>query len=89
VLEGCRFLSFADQLAGSHELAGLCPTRSYARKNIAYLEAIAGGAKVIVETDDDNFPRDAFWLPRVPTIACRPVDFDGWVNVYRYFYGNL
>lgn len=88
-LEGCRFLSIADQLAGCHELAALCPTRSYARKNIAYLEAIASGAKVIVETDDDNFPRDDFWLPRVSKTACRPVDFDGWVNVYRYFSGNF
>jgi hypothetical protein len=84
-LEGCHYLSVADQQAGSHELGRLCPTRSYARKNIAYLEAIARGADVIVETDDDNFSREAFWLPRVPQLACRPVDHGGWVNVYAYF----
>ena len=84
-LEGCRYLSVADQQAGKHELGRLCPTRSYTRKNIAYLEAIAAGAEVIVETDDDNFPRETFWLPRTPNVAARNVAFDGWVNVYAYF----
>lgn len=84
-LEGCRFLSVADQQDSGHELGRACPTRSYTRKNIAYLEAIAAGADIIVETDDDNFPRDAFWEPRNAGFACRPVDFDGWVNVYDYF----
>lgn len=84
-LDGCRFLSVAAQQAGAHELGRLCPTRSYARKNIAYLEAIAGGADAIVETDDDNFPQDAFWLPRNPVVKCRPVELDAWVNVYAYF----
>ncbi len=84
-LEGCRFLSVADQQAGAHELGRLCPTRSYARKNIAYLDAIAAGARVIVETDDDNFPLESFWAPRVREVACRPVDHNGWVNVYAYF----
>ena len=84
-LEGCRFLSIAAQQAGDHELGRACPTRSYTRKNIAYLDAIARGAKVIVETDDDNFPREPFWEPRKPEFTCRKVDFDGWVNVYDYF----
>lgn len=89
LLDGCRFLSVADQQAGAHELGRLCPTRSYARKNIAYLEAIAAGAQVIVETDDDNFPRDAFWQPRVPQVSARPVHHNGWVNVYAYFSDNF
>jgi hypothetical protein len=84
-LEGCRFLSVAAQQSGLHQLGRLCPVRSYARKNIAYLNAIAAGARVIVETDDDNFPRETFWLPRVSRSACRPVDHEGWVNVYAYF----
>jgi hypothetical protein len=84
-LDGCRFLSVEDQRALPHELARLCPVRSYARKNIAYLDAIASGASVIVETDDDNFPRDSFWAPRGRKITCRPVETDAWVNVYAYF----
>jgi hypothetical protein len=84
-LEGCRFLSIEAQQSGPHSLGRLCPTRSYSRKNIAYLDAIAAGANVIVETDDDNFPRDTFWLPRQRMVSCRPVETDAWVNVYAYF----
>lgn len=59
-LGGCDFLSVDDQLAWGQKLnlryARACPTRHYARKNVGYLEAIRGGARVIVETDDDNIP---------------------------------
>lgn len=59
-LAGCEFMSVDDQLAWGQKLnlryARACPTRHYARKNVGYLEAIRGGAKVIVETDDDNIP---------------------------------
>ena len=84
-LDGCRFLSVADQQGGDFETGRQCPTRSYARKNLAYLAAIAGGAQVLVETDDDNFPRETFWKPRATRVACRPVEGDRWVNVYGYF----
>ncbi len=84
-IEGCHFLSIKDQEQLGFAFSKRCPTRSYARKNIAYLHAIARGAKVIVETDDDNFPRDAFWEPRTPRVVCQPVKHDGWVNVYAYF----
>jgi STELLO glycosyltransferases len=84
-LEGCRFLSIMDQQSGNFEFGKLCPVKSYARKNVAYLDAISRGAEVIVETDDDNFPCEAFWLPRTRQVTCRYVNHDGWVNVYSYF----
>jgi len=84
-LEGCRFLSLTVQQSLGYTFAELCPTKSYARKNIGYLEAIAKGAQVVVETDDDNFPRDTFWQPRSPRMVCRTVKEDQWVNVYGYF----
>ena len=84
-IPGCRFLSLADQQRSPFRLGRLCPTRSYSRKNLAYLEAIMAGAQVIVETDDDNFPRDAFWMPRTRQVRARRVDADGWVNTYHYF----
>ena len=84
-LEGCRFLSIKAQQESAHSLGQICPTASYSRKNIAYLEAIVSGAGAIVETDDDNFPRESFWLPRTREIECHNVDFSGWVNVYSYF----
>lgn len=84
-LDDCRFYSLAEQRKLEFEFARKCPTRHYARKNIGYLVALKEGASVIVETDDDNFPEEAFWDERrrrqsVPTAAGA-----GWLNVYRYF----
>ncbi len=84
-LDGCRFLSLEDQRASGFALAKICPERSYTRKNLGYLSAIRAGATVIVETDDDNLPRDEFWRPRESVVSCRKVTTDGWVNAYRYF----
>jgi hypothetical protein len=84
-LEGCRFLSLESQRESGFSLGGICPERSYTRKNIGYLSAMRAGAKVIVETDDDNHPRKEFWTPRRIQVECRPVETDGWVNAYRYF----
>ena len=88
-LEGCRFLSLGQQRGTGFLLASKCPERSYTRKNIGYLEAMRAGADVIVETDDDNHPKEEFWRTRALRVPCRPVTTDGWVNVYRYFSGNF
>lgn len=84
-LEGCRFLSLTDQRQSGFALGTVCPERSYTRKNIGYLDAIRAGASVIVETDDDNHPREEFWRARELKKDCRKVATDDWVNAYRYF----
>lgn len=84
-LEGSQFLSLEDQRRSGFELGRICPERSYTRKNLGYLSAIRAGAAVIVETDDDNLPRETFWQPRNLVRTCRPVAADGWVNAYCYF----
>lgn len=84
-LEGCRFYALEEQYVTPFKLAHLCPTRHYARKNLGYLLAVAGGASIIVETDDDNLPYEEFWNDRVRNQAVPAIDGGGWVNVYRYF----
>ena len=84
-LEGCEFHSVASQRASGLRYAGLCPTRSYARKNIGYLMAMRDGARVIAETDDDNYPRAGFWGERERVACGSRLAGGGWVNVYRYF----
>jgi len=88
-MEGCRFLSLKDQHDSGFSLGLKCPERSYTRKNIAYLEAMRSGAEVIVETDDDNHPKEEFWCTRELRMKCRTVEKDGWINVYRYFSENF
>lgn len=50
------FLSVEDQEKLTYKIIKLLPWNHYSRKNIGYLYAIEHGAKIIYETDDDNFP---------------------------------
>ncbi len=63
-IEGCDFYGLDRQATTGFRVAELCPKRSYARKNIGYLLAIRDGAEKLIETDDDNYPREAFWEHR-------------------------
>ncbi len=86
-LDGCDFYSIDRQKSLPWETAQLTPVRHYARKNIGYLLAIAAGAKQIVETDDDNLPRqNGEFYQALDSKQTLPVLEDtSWVNVYRYF----
>jgi hypothetical protein len=84
-LEGCDFYSVERQLGMGLSFPGICPTRHYARKNIGYLQAIRDGAKLIIETDDDNMPRSAFYESLGPRQTIPALRDTGWVNVYRYY----
>ena len=54
------FLSYEDQVKMSSNLVKRLPCNSFGRKNIGYLYAIAQGAKVIFDFDDDNIIK--FWM---------------------------
>jgi hypothetical protein len=82
-LDGCRYLSLAEQGLLSFQLAHLLPENHYSRKNIGYL--LCKDKDVIVETDDDNSPLDTFWLPREEMQTAPVFREEGWINVYRYF----
>ncbi len=82
---GSIYLDLNAQNATGFELARQAPTRHYARKNIGYLEAVRRGARLIVETDDDNLPLEGFWHPRSMRVHAPVLRGAGWVNAYRYF----
>src|SRR5437868_121601 len=56
-----EYLSIADQISLFPDFCSVLPLKHYARKNVAYLVAMAYGATEIQETDDDNIPYPAFW----------------------------
>jgi hypothetical protein len=85
LLDGCDFYSIKRQLELDFSFAKNVPTRHYARKNIGYLEAIKNGVELILETDDDNFPRKEFWDDRSLTHQASVSEGDSWLNTYRYF----
>lgn len=84
-LDGCRFLSIADQEQLGFKLAEILPKKHYARKNLGYLQALKDGADSILETDDDNLPREDFFKNRAFEIEAPSIRDAGWVNVYSYF----
>ena len=84
-LEGCEFYGLDRQRRLPFELARISPTRHYARKNIGYLLAMARGAPVVVETDDDTVAYDGFWEPRQRSRPAAQLAGRGFVNVYRFF----
>jgi hypothetical protein len=53
-LDNCTFLSVKQQEQLGYRITKLIPWNHYSRKNIGYLYAIAHGATVIYDTDDDN-----------------------------------
>ena len=63
-LRGSDYYDIDRQIGTGFLSAKSCLTKHYARKNVSYLIAMAKGAKVIVETDDDNFPKESFWQER-------------------------
>jgi len=84
-LEGCTFLNLAGQFETGTPLAAMIPENHYARKNLGYLLAMARGAEVIIETDDDNLPADGFWQERDATARAHLLENAGWVNPLRHF----
>ncbi|MHC4725213.1 MAG: STELLO glycosyltransferase family protein [Planctomycetota bacterium] len=84
-IDGCDFYSLEKQKQTGFKLGLSCPTKHYARKNIGYLIAIRNGASIIIETDDDNFPLDEFWKPRILKHKVPALENSDWVNIYKYF----
>ena len=54
------FLSSEDQKNFGNQFVDSLPWNSFGRKNVGYLYAIAHGAKVIWDFDDDNYLK--FWI---------------------------
>lgn len=84
-VSGSDYYDLAAQRRLPFAFARVCPTRSVARKNLAYLIALSKGAKRIIETDDDNSPYEEFWQDRSPDQDVPVIEGGGFVNAYRYF----
>ena len=84
-LKNCNFYSIKSQNNLDFKLAKLLPTKHYARKNLGYLIAIKNGAKILIETDDDNIPFKNFWKKKKQKQSTFIIKKKGWVNVYKYF----
>jgi hypothetical protein len=84
-ISGSQFYNIAEQENTGFDYARVVPENHYARKNIGYLIAIENGSQVIIETDDDNIPRNEFWNMRKPEHEVDVITKQGWFNVYSLF----
>jgi hypothetical protein len=82
-----KFFDIGRQCTMGLKLAEFLPEGHYTRKNLGYLAAIREGADVIVETDDDNLPREDFFSPRSRFVEARQLTTsgEGWCNAYKAF----
>jgi len=79
------YISLKQQESSDFELAKVLPYNHYSRKMIGYLKAIKNGANYIVETDDDNIPKDKWIFPEFEHIyACTHED-RGFINIYQLY----
>lgn len=89
-VEGCAYLSLADQLELDYHVGNLIPIKRYERKIIGYLFIIEAGGEIVFDTDDDNIQaagvplvlphQDDSWL------CCKTASDDetAW-NAYAHF----
>jgi STELLO glycosyltransferases len=84
-IDNCDYYSIDRQDNLPYRITENLPYNHYARKNIGYLAAISGGAEIIIETDDDNFPFPEFWNERSRSLNVHYMSETGWLNAYKFF----
>ena len=80
-----EFHKINDQKKLKFKFAKICPEDCYARKNIGYLLAIQNKSDVIVETDDDNYPKKRFFDSKYLEHDALEISNKGWINIYKIF----
>jgi hypothetical protein len=86
------YVPFSKQQHVGQKLASCVPEKTYARKMFGYLEAFKSGSDYIIDTDDDNWPLQDFFIARdnlefanAKSDMCFAFEECGWVNVYQHF----
>lgn len=83
--ENVEYLSINQQEELKSSLVKVLPYNHYCRKMLGYLKAIESHSEYIIDTDDDNIPKDNWGFPGFEG------DFDsikgnkGFVNIYQLF----
>lgn len=83
--DGVDYISATQQQTLRYALARQLPYNHYCRKMIGYLRAIEQGAEVIIDTDDDNFPKENWHFPNMTGQFETITEEQGFINVYQLF----
>ncbi len=79
------YISVKQQQNSAFELAKVLPYNHYCRKMLGYLKAIKNDADYIVDTDDDNIPKDKWNFPKFEHIYECTSEDRGFVNIYQLY----
>ncbi|MCP9493197.1 MAG: STELLO glycosyltransferase family protein [Pyrinomonadaceae bacterium MAG19_C2-C3] len=82
---GVRYVSVVAQESSDYKIAAHLPWNHYCRKMIGYVEAMRSGAEIIVDTDDDNIPKNDWAIPAFAGTFETTKEDAGFINVYRAF----
>ena len=64
------------------------PINSYSRKNIGFLIAMQKKSKIILETDDDNIPKNTFFHNLEIQKKLKLISGPKWINIFKIFKKN-
>jgi len=80
-----HYMPVKQQEALGFELSKILPYNHYCRKMLGYLKAIKDGAHYIVDTDDDNIPKEKWIFPEfAQNYDCISED-RGFINIYQLY----
>jgi len=79
------YISVDEQTNLNFDLIKVLPYNHYCRKMIGYLKAIKNGAEYIVDTDDDNIPKDRWSFPNFDEKFDSISGDKGFVNIYQLY----
>lgn len=82
--DNVQFISAAAQTASDYAICHQLPWNHYCRKMVGYIAAMDQGADVIIDTDDDNIPKDNWAFPDFAG-TYEQVAAAGDINIYAFF----
>jgi len=83
--KGVDYLSLQRQDSVGPYLAKVLPYNHYCRKMFGYLMAAQSGANIIIDTDDDNYPKSNWGFPSFDGVFDVIEGKQGFVNIYQWF----
>lgn len=79
------YLSVREQETFKSKLSKVLPFNHYCRKMLGYIHAIQNGAENIIDTDDDNIPKENWSFPEFENTFDCLSENDGFVNMYQLY----
>ncbi len=79
------YLSPQQQENLNYKISKLLPWNHYCRKMLGYLYAIEMGSSLVVDTDDDNIPKDNWGFPNFDGYYDIIPSNLGFINIYKSF----